>query len=138
MFLHVATTYALLGMIWTVQLVHYPLFRHVGRSAFPAYHARHVVAICWVVVPLMIGELATAVVLVTLIGPNICFWVSLALIALNWLSTFRVQVPLHSQLQVAFDDEIQSRLERSNWLRTWAWTLRAALLVPVVFSVWKF
>ena len=38
-----------------------------------------------------------------------------------------VQVPLHRRLQGGFDAAAHRRLVRTNWLRTAAWTLRAAL-----------
>jgi hypothetical protein len=32
--IHLAVTWALLGLIWTIQVVHYPLFKDVGRDCF--------------------------------------------------------------------------------------------------------
>ncbi len=29
------------GFLWTMQLVHYPLFDRVGEEAFPAYETAH-------------------------------------------------------------------------------------------------
>ena len=125
---HAAATWALVGMAWTVQVVHYPLFRHVGKSNFPAYHAWHVLAISWIVFPLVLVELLTAGVLVISMNGNGWFLASLPLLAVNLFSTFRVQVPLHSELQVGFDENTQRRLERSNWVRTIAWSLRGVLI----------
>ena len=53
-----ATTLPLVGLIWTIQLVHYPLFDGVGAEGFAAYERRHAAAITWLVAPLMLGELA--------------------------------------------------------------------------------
>ena len=39
--LHVAATMFMVGLIWLVQIVHYPLFAHVGADTFLAYHQRH-------------------------------------------------------------------------------------------------
>ena len=131
---HVAVTWALVGMVWTVQVVHYPLFRHVGKSNFPAYHARHVLAVSWIVFPLVLVELLTAGVLVVALDRNLWFLCSLPLIAVNLLSTFRLQVPLHSQLQAEFDEGTQQRLERSNWVRTIAWSLRGVLVALAMLT----
>ncbi|MFT6364052.1 MAG: hypothetical protein ACJAZ8_002475, partial [Planctomycetota bacterium] len=38
LFLHLALTWALVGLIWTVQLVQYPSFALVGEAEFAAYH----------------------------------------------------------------------------------------------------
>ena len=39
---HLVATCWMAGLIWLVQVVHYPLFAHVGAEAFPAFHALHV------------------------------------------------------------------------------------------------
>ena len=39
---HVAATMAMVGLIWTVQVVHYPLFENVGAEAYPEYQSRHI------------------------------------------------------------------------------------------------
>ena len=36
-----AATWALVGLIWTMQIVHYPLFAKVGRSDYPAWQKSH-------------------------------------------------------------------------------------------------
>ena len=39
--LQLGTTLPLVGLIWLVQVVSYPLFARVGAAEFPAYHAAH-------------------------------------------------------------------------------------------------
>ena len=38
---HLAATAAMCGLIWFVQVVHYPLFAGVGDDGFTAYEQRH-------------------------------------------------------------------------------------------------
>ncbi|MBM3847150.1 MAG: hypothetical protein FJ405_12810 [Verrucomicrobia bacterium] len=126
---HASATWALVGLIWTVQLVHYPLFRKVGADAFRGYHAEHTRRITWVVAPLMTTELLTAILL--FLGGQREPWlvVSFVPLAFNWLATWRVQMPLHKQLSAGFDAEMHRRLVSSNWWRTIAWSIRGACLV---------
>jgi hypothetical protein len=126
---HYAATWALVGLIWTIQLVHYPLFAQVGRAAFESYHRRHTTQITWVVAPLMFTELLTAAWLVFDGHRDQWLLVSLLPLAFNWLSTWRVQVPLHFRLSAGFDAKIHERLVGTNWWRTIAWTLRGFLLL---------
>ena len=91
---HYAATWALVGLIWTIQLVHYPLFAQVGRDTFKAYHHRHTTQITWVVAPLMLTELITAAWLVMTGSRDAWLLVSLLPLVVNWLSTWRVQIPL--------------------------------------------
>jgi len=36
-----ALTLYMTGMIWSMQILEYPLFALVGQKEFPAYHQRH-------------------------------------------------------------------------------------------------
>ena len=126
---HAAATWALVGLIWTVQLVHYPLFAQVGAEAFRSYHARHTRQITWIVAPLMATELFTAALLVVRGAREPWLLASFASLAFNWLATWRVQIPLHDRLAAGFDVEAHQRLVASNWWRTAAWSIRGACLL---------
>ena len=56
----------------------------------------------------------------------------MGLLAVIWLSTALIQVPLHQRLGGGFDAEVHSRLVTSNWIRTVAWTLRGLLAVHLL------
>lgn len=131
--LHSAATWALAGLIWTIQLVHYPLFAQVGRDSFKAYHQRHTTQITWVVAPLMFLELLTAAALVMFGNRDPWLLASLVPLAFNWLSTWRVQIPLHDKLAAGFDAQAHQRLVSTNWWRTAAWTSRGACLLMMSF-----
>ena len=47
-------TGVMIGVIWVVQLVHYPLFASVGANEFVAYHREHVRLITFIVGPAML------------------------------------------------------------------------------------
>ena len=61
--LHVATTFALVGLIGFVQVVHYPLMARVPREGFRRYELDHQRLTTWIVLPLMATELFSAVLL---------------------------------------------------------------------------
>ena len=133
---HAAATTAMAGVIWFVQVVHYPLFAAVGRDGFAAYESAHRRLTTWVVAPMMLAELATAAALpfrpTPAAGPAWGSWAGLALLAVVWLSTFLIQVPLHERLSRGFDADAHRSLVRSNWVRTVAWTARAALALSML------
>lgn len=124
--LHAAATWALVGLIWVVQIVLYPQFAHVGPDAFAVYHAQHTRRITSVVAPLMLIELLSVALLIGRGAPSPWLLASLAPLAAVWLSTWLVQVPLHEQLGRSFDGHAHRLLVTSNWCRTLAWTLRGA------------
>lgn len=131
---HCAATWALVGLIWTVQLVLYPLFAQVGAETFRTYHARHKRNITLIVAPLMAAELLTAVLLFIRGAREAWLLVSFLLLLFNWLSTWRVQIPLHNRLAAGFDPETHRRLLSSNWWRTLAWTVRGGCLLLVILQ----
>ncbi|MDX1579501.1 MAG: hypothetical protein R3266_13530, partial [Gemmatimonadota bacterium] len=57
--LHLASTLAVVGLIWFVQVVHYPLLARTDGSAFRAAHRFHTDRTGRVVIPLMLAEVAT-------------------------------------------------------------------------------
>ena len=126
---HFAATWALVGLIWTVQLVLYPLFARVGTDAFRSYHAQHLVRVTLVVAPLMAGEVISAALLVGCGAREPWLLASFAPLAFNWLATWRVQIPLHDRLAYGFDEEVHRRLVATNWWRTAAWSIRGVCLL---------
>ena len=98
---NLAATLYLVGLIWFVQLVHYPLFDGVGGEGFAAYEARHTRWTGMVVAPAMLIELATALLLVWRAPAGVPGWVmpaGLAAVAALWAVTFFVSVPQHNVL----------------------------------------
>jgi hypothetical protein len=108
-----------------------------GAERFIEFHRQHSTRISLIVVAPMLVELATAVLLVTLFPegvPRALAALGLGLLALVWVSTFAVQVPLHSRLAHGFDSKAHRRLVNSNWLRTAAWSLRAAIAIAIAIA----
>ena len=126
---HYAVTWALVGLIWTIQMVHYPLFAQVGPEHFVAYHRRHTREITLVVGPLMLAELVTAALLVLEGNRDPWLLASLPLLALIWISTGFVQSPLHNTLTTGFDAHAHRRLVTTNWWRTAAWSARGICIM---------
>lgn len=127
------STLLLTGLVWFVQLVHYPLMARVGQAAFVRYEQEHTRRTSWIVAPLMLLELGTAIWLSW--QPPYVSWVwgfNLAGVLALWGSTFLIQVPLHNRLSSAFDADVHRRLVATNWVRTVIWTLRSMLLLASV------
>ena len=132
--IHLAATLAMNGIIWFVQLVHYPLLSHAERSTFPAFAAAYQRRTTWVVLPLMAAELATAALIVRYAPPalrSLSIW-GLALLGIIWLSTALLQVPRHRRLAERFEPTVHRGLVRANWIRTVAWTTRSAIALALV------
>ena len=130
--LNLSTTWALFGLIWIVQLVHYPAFEFVDASNFHAFHQHHTKSITLIVMPLMLAELGLSIYLAkeqstVYIGP-------LILVGLIWLSTFLIQVPIHNTLGAGKDSFLIQKLVNTNWIRTILWTIKALWLSYLFYS----
>lgn len=123
---HAGVTCGMTGLIWFVQVVHYPLFARVGCGDFAIYEQHHTRRTGWVVAGPMLLELALAVALVWLSG-GVMEWSALALLGIVWFSTAIWQIPMHRRLESGFDADAHRRLVTTNWVRTVAWSLRAVL-----------
>jgi hypothetical protein len=129
---NLSTTLFMVGVIWFVQVVHYPLFSRVGGEGFALYSEVHSRLTTYVVGPPMLAEAATALLLVFRRPAEIPSWsalVGLALVGMIWASTALLQVPRHTALGSGFDRAALSGLVLTNWLRTAAWSVRGALVL---------
>jgi hypothetical protein len=129
-----ASTLMMTGLIWLIQLVHYPLLAYVGKGGtFTAYTLQHTERITYLVGPLMLAEAGCGVLWLyvnQLLGlPAWHMWVGLALLLMIWASTALLSVPCHNILTAMFDAPTIQRLVDTNWVRTVAWSLRAGLLL---------
>jgi len=130
--LHVCATLFMTGLIWFVQVVHYPLKAAVGPGAFRRYQAQHVQRTGWVVGPPMIVEAVTAAALALLPPAGIPHGVALAglsLLILVWVATALFSVPAHAALANGFVPDVHQRLVRTNWVRTLGWSARSVLAI---------
>lgn len=123
----------LCGLIWTIQLVHYPLFARVPAAGWPVYEAEHQQRITVLVLPLMVANVGLALALL-LDGaqPEGVAVLNAALAGGVFLATGLVYAPMHGRLSTAHDPDLIRRLVRLNWLRTVAWTAQVACAVALV------
>ena len=129
------------GLIWLVQLVHYPGFAKIGSEAYKGYQEFHMRSISWIVGPSMFSELA-------LTAFGFFYWqqfphkslyvIATGLVLIIWINTAVWAVPSHTTLvQNGQDQALISRLVQINWWRTISWTIRTCLLAYMVYDLIK-
>ncbi len=126
------------GLIWFVQVVHYPLKALVGSAQFSAYQKSHKNRTAWVVGPPMLIEAGSALWLtIDPLGATSRLWpiIGLTLLALIWISTARFSMRYHSILSHGFDTTAHQRLVQTNWIRTALWTIRSLLALFLLHSI---
>jgi hypothetical protein len=79
-----------------------------------------------VVLPLMLAELILTVWWIRSDDYSLVSVLAGVLVLIVWLSTFVLQVPIHNRLKTGKEDREIRRLVTTNWIRTAAWSLKAA------------
>ena len=136
---HLAVTWAVVGVIWTIQLLQYPLMAQVPADGFVAFeraHQRRVTAVLALFAPLEI--VAAAAVALTV--PEVPRWLAFGaggLLAAIWVATATFYGPLHGRLSAGFDAVLHRRLVLTNWFRTAAWSLRGVAAFAMLAFVWS-
>ena len=131
---NLAGTTLMVGFIWTIQVLTYPMMRAVPADGFVAYETMHrnrVTAVLAVLAPTEVVATAGVVVFVD----DVPLWLSAGaavLLFAIWLSTLLFYAPLHMRLSDGFDAVVHRKLVHTNWIRTAAWTVRGAAAITMI------
>lgn len=127
----------MVGIIWFVQIVHYPLLASVRHdvSAMSAEHRWRTTVV--VALPMAVQGLSTLVLLAEVPDGvwNGWPWIAAALLAVALGVTAFVSVPLHVRMTDHGDLAAGRRLVTTNWWRTAAWTGHAVIATVMVAQV---
>ncbi len=130
---NLVSTSIMVGVIWTIQIVHYPFFHRADKNDFGQHMDFHRGRISYIVVPVMLVELVSAIGLVVFYSEfQYEFIAGLIFLILIWISTVVIQVPSHSRLANGYNQNEAGKLVRRNWIRTIFWSLRLAILLYIL------
>ena len=134
---HAISGFFLTGLIWVIQLVHYPSFKFYDTKTFKTAMAHHRQKISFIVMPLMLIELMTGITLAVIQWSSLAEFhiINLTLIAIIWVHTFMLMVPFHQTCESNFDIDLLNRTLKHHWLRTTAWTLKSALWIATLWHI---
>jgi hypothetical protein len=134
---HLISTLLMVGVIWTVQIVHYPLMALVGTERFATYEAAHAPRMAAVVLlPWSVQGVTVAwLLLIPTTGvARGLVWASAIAAIVPVIVTVAVSVPAHRTLADGFDDAVHRRLVRTNWLRTAGWSAHGVFAVGLAIT----
>ena len=126
---HCAATLFMVGLIWTIHYVHYPLFAYVGETTYVDFQDAHVERIGrlllapWLIEAVTLaGVLALAFVggYKTLRVPAIVNGAAMAVVLV--ISGFW-SAPAHGKLAKGFDSSVHQQLMTANLIRSLAWSV---------------
>ena len=113
------------GLIWTMQILNYPLLARIDPADVPRYEQAHNRRFIGLVGPGIAVTLTSTVVMIAWRPRGIPLAVpliALALLIVIIASTARHGAPSHARLARQFDPAVHALLVRTNWIRTAAWT----------------
>ena len=130
---HLVATVFMVGLIWFVQVVHYPLFNRISGDASIQYAAEHQRRTAWVVgLPMLVEGITTLWLFFDPINGRLLPLLGGLVLMKIHLSTIFLQVPLHKKLSQGYEREVVRKLVATNWVRTIGWTIRAAIALAIV------
>lgn len=138
-----ASTWFLVGLMWTIHFIHYALFPKVGSEQFAEFETAHVdrigklLLIPWLTEGLtLLGFLAVA-----FIGSRRDLRIPVSINAAAMGVVLAVSgfwsAPAHGKLMKGFDQAVYDRLMTADIVRTFAWTLCGATAIWLLVSVWS-
>mgnify|MGYP005731944447 FL=1 len=124
------STSVMVGVIWVIQLLHYPSFHFINDQKYIEFQHFHMQRISFIVVPVMLIELASALLLAYFFESSLTI-ILLALLLGIWGITFIFFTNMHQKLTDGYDHSIVDRLVQINWSRTALWSLRLIILLSI-------
>ena len=127
--IHLIATSVMVGVIWVIQLVHYPSFHFIELKQYTTFQRFHMSRISYVVIPAMLTELFTLILFIISTGKiDSIISISGLLLILIWLMTAVFFSGVHQKLTLGYDQTVVEKLIKLNWGRTLLWTLRLLLV----------
>ena len=131
---HLIFTSIMTGVIWVIQIVHYPSFHFIEKELYTAFQKFHMNKISIIVMPIMLAELITGIMLFLDKSSKSPFLtISIIILVLIWLMTGVFFTKAHNELIAGYQELVVNQLVAMNWIRTLLWTLRLLLLTSFVY-----
>ena len=131
---HLIFTSIMTGVIWVIQIVHYPSFHFIEKELYTAFQKFHMNKISIIVIPIMLAELITGMMLFLDKSSKSPFLIiSFVILVLIWLITGVFFSKAHNELIAGYQELVVNQLVVMNWIRTLLWTLRLLLLTCFVY-----
>jgi predicted outer membrane lipoprotein len=129
--INLLSTWTMVGVIWFVQVVHYPLLSVVPVESAASVAVEHQRRTGWVVGAPMALEGVTTLALLVLVPEGVAWfvpWLAGIPLAVALGATIFLSVPRHERMAREPDAQVGKELVSTNWVRTIAWTVRGLVV----------
>ena len=135
--LNLVSTLVMVGVIWFVQIVHYPLLAVVPVESASEVAVDHQRRTGWVVMAPMTVEGFTTLGLLKWVPEGVAWWVPWlngVFLAVALGCTVLLSVPRHARMAAHPDKSVGRELVLTNWPRTIAWTARGLVVAMMLLT----
>ena len=127
----------MVGVIWFVQVVHYPLLSVVPVESAASVAVEHQRRTGWVVMIPMTVEGVTTLLLLGMVPEGVAWfvpWLAGIPLAVALLATVLLSVPRHARMAASPDESVGRELVTTNWVRTIAWSVRGVITAGMLIA----
>lgn len=135
--LNTVASWTMVGVIWFVQVVHYPLLSVVPVESAASVAVEHQRRTGWVVLIPMTVEGVTTLLLLGLVPEGVAWfvpWLAGIPLAVALLATVLLSVPRHARMAAHPDATVGRELVTTNWVRTIAWSVRGIVTAGMLIA----
>lgn len=135
--INLLSTWTMVGVIWFVQVVHYPLLSVVPVESAASVAVEHQRRTGWVVGAPMALEGVTTLALLVMVPEGVAWfvpWLAGIPLAVALGATIFLSVPRHERMAREPDAQVGNELVSTNWVRTIAWTVRGFIVAGMVLA----
>lgn len=135
--LNTVASWTMVGVIWFVQVVHYPLLSVVPVESAASVAVEHQRRTGWVVMIPMTVEGVTTLLLLGMVPEGVAWfvpWLAGIPLAVALLATVLLSVPRHARMAANPDASVGRELVTTNWVRTIAWSLRGVVTAGMLIA----
>ena len=136
--LNLVASCVMVGVIWFVQIVHYPLLSIVPVESATSVAVDHQRRTGLVVGLPMAVEGVTTLILLWKTPDDVTWWlpwIAAIFLAVALGCTIFLSVPRHERMALRPDAQVGRELVLTNWPRTIAWTARGVLTTAMLLQV---
>lgn len=136
--LNLVASCVMVGVIWFVQIVHYPLLSVVPVESAVSVAVEHQRRTGYVVGLPMAVEGVTTLILLWKTPDDVTWWlpwIAAIFLAVALGCTIFLSVPRHERMASKPDAQVGRELVLTNWPRTIAWTARGVLTTVMLLQV---
>lgn len=132
------STLLIAGILWFVQLVHYPLFNEMPAKNMVNYGYYHMQKISGIINLLFIIDFITIVFLLLLVNSDLSATLMLINISIFLFIVILTRItflPIYQQISKNPNSILITKLINLNWIRTLVWSLKVIFMLIIFFEI---